>query len=463
MNRKNAWILLAVSAVLLFAFCLRRDAFWLPHWKGDQSHYAVLAMKLDKQGFAGYNLREVNIGNKILSEDPPVELVFFRPGKPGDQGDLLRVLTAVGQGYYDEPLHFRAPLFSWILMESHRFFAGDAPFYVACASNLGEKVRTVKPRVILQAQFWAAAVPVFFNLCVILLTFFLGWKLYDEHTGLWAAFLMASNPVGVTLAYRLLCEDAMVFFLALSVLLYLIFYPKKNFAGLFSAGVAAGLAILSKQTAGLILIAVGGYTIFLRRGLKFFKRIFSPELIIYGVAAILVSAPWFWKVYRTFGTPLHIPGSVSSGMSQDVTGWFQSVSHRPPPFLFFSIGVIFLSPLLGLALGTLRSFSRQISDAEKTGPETLLWLWVLVFFFFITEPWHILELLADQEHRFFYMAYPALAILAASVIERLRLRWNVRAKNPWIPYLAVLFLFGINAWWGIPAAMKSIFQNNLLF
>ncbi len=462
LNKKTfqlwAWLLL----ILLFAFWLRHDAFWLPHWKGDQNHYAVLAMKLDKQGLDGYNLREVSLGNMIISKDPPIELVFCRPSAAGDLGDILRILKMVGQGYYDEPLHFRAPLFSWCLMWSHRLFAGNEPFYGACSSNLGEKVKKIKPDVILKAQFWAAAVPIFFNLGVILMTFLIGWKFFSGRTGLWAAFLMASNPLSIFLAYKLLAEDVLTFFVCLSVFLLLLFYPKKNIAGIFLAGAAAGLAILAKQTAGILLDAAGIYVYFLGRTKKTFRAV-EPLFLLYCAAAFLVSGFWFIKVYSVYGSPLHQPGSVSIGLKEDLTGWFHTVSHRPPPFIFFSLGVIWLSPLLAFALTGLGRFIRQVSGKEKAGPETMLWLWILTFFFFITEPWHVLELIADQEHRFFYMAYPAIAVLAAAVLDSIGARWSGKLKNSRIPVVVITAALLLNACWGIPQALKVIYENNMLF
>ncbi len=456
-----------LALILCFAFFLRRDAFWLPHWKGDQGHYAVLSMKLDLQGLDGYHLREVGLGNKIISTDPKIEFVFFRLLPAGDMGDILRILHVVGQGYYDEPLHYRAPLFSYVLMLSHRLFDGDKKFYALCSSNLAEQVVKIKPKIIMTTQFWAAVVPIFFNLAVILMTFFLGRQFFNDRVGLWASFLMASNPVSLTLAYRLLVEDLLTFLVTLSVFLYLLFFRKKNIFGAFAAGAAAGLAVLAKQTAGLLLPAVWLYTLFSERKSKNIVGIaLNPYFLIYALAAVLVSAFWFLKVYQVFGNPIHQPGSVFEGIQNDRTGWFYAVSHRPPPFLFFSVGVIYLSPIFGFALLRLRKFYRHCGGDpmdESGSAEMMLWLWILAFFVFITEPWHVLVLMGDQEHRFFYGAYPAIAILSALGVDSLRLKWSRSTQHRWLPDTAIASLLWVNALWGIPKAMKVIYQNNLLF
>ncbi len=459
MKHKDLLTFILLALILIFAFGLRRDAFWLPHWKGDQSHYAALAMKLDKQGLDGYSLREVRLGAKIIPQDPKIELIFCRPAVPGDEGDILRVLKIVGQGYYDEPLHYRAPLFSYVLMLSHRLFAGHEEFYANCVSNLGEKVRSIKPEIVLRAQFWAAVVPIFLNLCVIAMTFWFGWRFFGSRIGLWAAFLMATNPVSIMLSYRLLVEDLLTFFILLSAGLYLIFWEKKNYWGIFAAGIAAGLAILSKQTAGLFLAAVWMYTyLTLRRKKSSVANIFDLRFLIFAAAAFLVSGFWFWKVYSILGNPLHTPGSVNAGFSEDMTGWFRTVSQRPPPVLFFSLGVVFLSPLFAFSFLTLPRTWR-----EQEGVRLMLWCWILPYFIFATEAWQILELSAGQEHRFFYMAYPALAILAALGMDLVRQVLRRKVTLAWLPDLAVIVLLFWNAWRGIPQVMKVIYQNNMLF
>ena len=468
MNLKKILPFFLLTLILVFAFWLRLSAFWLPHWKGDQNHYVVLAMKLDKLGFENYNLRGVKLGNFVVSRVPPVELAFCKLVDPQETGDLIQILRMVGQPYYDQPFHHRAPLLPFFLMVSHRVFAGDADLYGVCNSNLGKRVKVLKPAIIFKTQFWAAVVPLFFNLAVIFMTFLLGARFFSARVGLWAAFLMATNPVSVVLAHLLLVEDTVTFFAALSVFLFLIFYPKKNLAGIFLAGACAGLTILAKQTGGLILGAVGIYTFLSRRQKgKWASGFFTVEFLLFASGALLVSGFWFVKVWQHFGSPFHQPASTLSALEDDLTGWIRAVSNRPPPFIFFSLGVLCLSPVFSTVFLTFRSFFRGVKDAARgtRAPDVtvFLWLWVSGFYLFLVEPWNILALVANQEHRFFYMAYPALALLAASGIDRIRAVSTPWVKPLWMADTAVWAMLALNAWWGVPKAMEIIYSNALLF
>lgn len=465
---RRALTVLALAAIFVLAFWLRRDAFWLPHWKGDQNHYVVLAMKLDKMGLDHYNLREVELGNRVISHDPEVGLVYLRPGKPGSEGAILSTLRAVGQSYYDEPLHYRAPLFPWLLMMSHRLLAGGEPFYAVCYTHLAERVKDVKPEAVLKAQFWAAVVPMSFNFGVIFLTFLLGRAAFGRREGLWAALLMALNPVGLTLAYRLLTEDATAFFLTLSALSYLVFLRRGPKAGTAAAGVFAGLSILAKQTAGLFLPVAGVYTVLRRlRREKKWTAFFAPEVFLFAAAAVLVSFFWFFKVWQTYGSPVHQPSSAAAAMGEDRTGWFRALALRPPPLVFFSWGVAELVPFFALSLFTLgdffrqtaSAFSKKVSDGEDS--ETFLWLWVLAFFVFAAEPWNFMTASAGQEHRFFYLAYPPLAVLSSAAAGRLADRLGGPRRRFWA-YAAVTFLILLSAAHGLPRAFDVIRRNDML-
>ena len=465
-NKLVAGFLLAV--ILGIAFWLRVNAFWLPHWKGDQNHYVALAMKLDEQGLKGYNLREVRLGNLIISKDPPIELSFCKLSEPGDKGDLVRILEMVGQSYYDQPFHHRAPLFPYLLMGAHHLFSSQQPLYGVCSSNLGPRVGSIKPPIVFKTQFWAVIVSIFFNLAVVMMTFILGYRFFNERVASWGAFLIATNPVSVYLAHLLLVEDVLTFFILLSIFLYLSYSEKKNYAGIFVSGIAGGLAILAKQTGGLLLPIIGFYTFLARKkNKKWSSEYLCLGFWVYALAVLLVSGAWFWNIWKHFGDPFFQPASTFSAMRTDRTGWFHEISHRPAPALFFSVGVLFLSPMLSFAFLTWRRFYGQMTDAlsrtGRAGVETMLWLWVLGYYFYLVEPWHVLVLTANQEHRFFYMATPAIALLAAVGLEMTRKAWGERTKN-FIPVdLVLMGLLALNAWWGIPKAMKVVLSNQLLF
>lgn len=455
--------------VLLFAFWIRLDAFWLPHWRGDQSQYVALAMKWKRAGLEDYSLRGVNLRTLSPVGEPSLSFSCCVPAPPGDPGDLIRGLRTMGHDHFDEPMHSRAPLFPAFLSLSHDLFLGEGEPYAVCTSNLGADVRSSRPPVIFKVQFWAAVVPVFFNLGVILATFFFGRRFFGTGTGLIAAFLMASNPVSVTLAYRLLVEDTLTFFTVVSFFLYLLGCEKKNRLLVAAAGAAAGLAILGRQTAVLIFPAVGIHAFAASRAEgKGWRSLAPSNFLIFTVFALLVSAAWFFKVWQVFGNPIHQPGSIEALMRTDKTGWFRDLAQKPSPYLYFSWEVIRLSPFFAFALLTLGKAWRPAISSFSSKPlppsrELVLWCWILAHYVFLTEPWHVVTAQAVDEHRFFYPVYPAIALLAASAWQGLRARWAATkaARLGWDA--AAASLLALNAWKAIPPVMKLIYGDSMLY
>ena len=96
---QGAWVAAALAGILGWALWIRFEFLWLPHWRGDQHQYIALAMKLEKAGFPkGYNLREVNSGQVRLLVDPPIDLSVAQYA-PGERGNLLGILSLIGQSY----------------------------------------------------------------------------------------------------------------------------------------------------------------------------------------------------------------------------------------------------------------------------------------------------------------------------------------------------------------------------
>ena len=173
------------------------------------------------------------------------------------------------------------------------------------------------------------------------------------------------------------------------------------------------------------------------------------------------------RVWQIFGNPLHSPGVTLAAVQSDLTGWTGGVSRREPPFIYFSLRVIYFSPVFVLICWTFRNFYRQtqkaLSGMAPAGVETLLWLLILTYYLFLVEPWHLLTLVANQESRFFYAAYPAIAVLSARALDIIRRKCAGKFKHPAMADAVIVLALFLNAWWGIPKAMKAVFSNGLLF
>lgn len=487
----------AVIFVLLAALGLRTQALWTPHWRGDQAQYIILAMKLSHAGLNGYNLRGVSLGHLDVSPSPEVRIEFnaVKPGPAEAPGSYLELMKSIGQSYYDEPLHVRAPLFPVFLALSHKIFVG--------ASAFGERTSTPTftvlsygPHTLSQAaasfaiwrhQLWAALVPLAFNLGLILLTAVLAWSLFGSRwITVLSAAVLAVNPISIWLAHKILTESAAAFFVTASVTAFAVFWPRNRALAGLTCGLLAGVAVLVNQRSGLILPALGGFVALslwhdaepsrgaagrasgcLTWGPFVLRSAFNPFFWLLAAGFLTVTGFWFWKVTQVYGHPLYQPSQkMVDAFGSDSTGWFAAVHSRPHPALLFSFGVMILCPLFGFALPT---WSRSWNGIWGRDPEIkmngleLLWIWVMTFFLYMAGLTNIFQG-GYQEHRYFYPAYPALTILSAVGIDRFYVRLKqIFSRQPAAAQGIVMALVLASAAWGCWQAYAKISADQMLF
>lgn len=460
---------LAVAAVLAFilaaAFWVRRQTFWIPHWQGDQSQYVALAMKLDRQGLAGYHLYNVAIRIITIKGTDRWQVIYPTLTENRDVGDIIRAYEMHGLTYYDMPLFYKAPLFPMTLMYAHRILtSGDHP-YLIVKTNLREEVLKTRPDWFFQAQFWAVIVPLVSNLLVILFTYLLGRRLFGDREGLYAAAIMAFNPIGVVSSNRLLTEDFSGFFAIATVWCFLGALRSSSWLGAFGAGLVAGLAILAKQNSILVLGVLCLYSsaVALRRADRsrpgpFFAAVFNPYVLCLVAGAAFVSLHWFVKVFQVYGTPIYEP-TAQEILKGDETGWHDVLHRRPHAAILYTVGLCYLCPpmLVGY-LSALRSgLGRWIAPVRSSvvWPQVLLWIWFGAFFvFFVTRG-------ESREQRYLLPVHPALAILSASMLAGLRERIAPRS-GAWLSEGLVVVFLVLSAWWSVPMALETIFDEKFL-
>ncbi len=144
---------------------------------------------------------------------------------------------------------------------------------------------------------------VILSLFSILLTFFIALLLFQSNTiGLIAAFLQSINGLIIELSAGRVATDHIdtyfLFFIELSILFLLIHFKKSNLIYLIIAGVACGLAILTKWLPALIIFPL--YLIIHFKSKSFKQQIF--ELCILSITILLIFLPW--QVYALMHFPL---------------------------------------------------------------------------------------------------------------------------------------------------------------
>jgi len=459
---------IALALTVGFALWVRGNTFWLPHWQGDQSQYVTLAMKIAKHGLNDYNLRHVEVRTLSMKGLESYRMIHPRLNIEMEKGDIITGYEKYGLDFYDMPLFYKAPFFPNLLAMSHQWFTrGNHPFLVV-QSNLREKVWTFKPYRFFEAQAWAVWIPLAASVLTIILTFFFGKMLFGIRAGVYSALLMATHPIDILVSNRLWTEGLLTFLMTLSMLVFFKSYHKKDYIGIALAGIACGLAILTKQTGGLLLLSVGLYTILCdeRKLLGYQtwpKIILNPSILAFVAACFLISAHWFWRVYATYGTPIYEP-NVGDLDTFDPGGWHSVVlTSRPAPWLLFLVGIPFICPFFGAVFFTLKKFVRQLkASLTKSGEHRqvlLLWLWIIptVLYFVILRE-------HSKEHRYLLPVYPAFAMLAAHVIDHVRAALRKVIPKWGISDVIVIGLIVVSALRSVPMALDTILdERNLIF
>ena len=453
-NKRIHYTLLLL--ILLMAGWLRINTFWMPHTSGDEFHYLALALKLDSCGLDGYNIRGVDY--EYFSLDRVNKLVELQMSADTGRGMLLKQMYADGRAYYDNPLYNNAPGLSYLLMWSEKTLGRGKGYFVS-ASNHGRDTLRMLPGDVFYAQFYAVFWPFVFGLAFVMLTYLFGRMVFEPETALIAAFLMAVNPVSMLVSQKLWGDEISGVFVLLSALFFFKAYKSRSAVLGLMAGVAAGIAVLFKQTAGFFLI---GITVFYfwdnRRMLTTtagMKQFFLNPFALSMVAAFLaVSGFWFLKVDEVYGEFIHkhLAGT-------EVNDSFAVIKrNRPPGVLVYLLGIPFLSPVFLFGWAAFSKKVRSFAGSDKQWIFPFLACWIFAYFFILV------IFFTGKEHRYILPAYPAIALLSAYVVNRLR-EWGNQYTRSWkwlgADEFTVIFLL-LTAQWSVYQASDVIYNAGVL-
>jgi len=451
---KKALPWVVFTAILLLAIDLRHHTFNLPHYRGDQHHYAGLAFKLATQGINGYNLRGIDV---YVSKQFP-DLITIAPAK--DKGYILKSLEEGGITYYDEPLHHIPFGFPAALLISHSIFAFNSPFHLLAVNErdamkpvVGLKNFRFNPE-IAGKQFYAVIVPLFFSFLMICLVYFMAKILFnDEWIALTAMFLMTISPVDIMTSQKVWADDMTAGLATLGAFLYIVSIRNERPVMSLLGGIFCGFSVITKQNGAIIpfSIVVWHYLSNMDNIFKkgtFLKTIFDKHIILFCFGTVLSSAYWFIKVYSIYGDILYRP-SQDNLTEVAKTDWFKMVQNRPKHL--YLLGIPYQNPLFGLAY---------------IAP---LWLWLkkqeyknlLFAVVWLASAFFLAYRFFTGEHRYMLPAYPAFAILGAYVANRLRELINARTSSPAGTAL-LLVILAVSAFWGVPMALDVLFHDGAL-
>ena len=241
------WAIVLLLAVAVFI--VRSDSFKKEHpLSFDESVYSVLAAQMIKT--------------------------------PGVYNTVSIYQDSIKKGrklpeYFNRPLFKHPPLFPWLISVSYRILG--------------------------MSYFSAFKVSLFFGALLIPLAYLFGRTLFDEKTGIYAALIMAIEPVSWIASQKIWVETTLAFFTVLALCLFAAALKRERHAAYFFAasGAAAGLAALTKYPGLLATFIVAVYA------LSADRRLFRNRAFLLSLAApFIMLLPWFYRNYQVYGAGL---------------------------------------------------------------------------------------------------------------------------------------------------------------
>ena len=248
--------------------------------------------------------------------------------------------------YTDKP-----PLFFWLI--------------AAASKGVGELNET------------AARLPsAVFALFTIMLTFFLGKRLFSEEGGFFAALILATNGEFFWLARRASIDVTLTFFTTSAIFLFFIGFREQKSKQLFyvMAYCAMAVGVLTKLQVGVIVpfLVVTGYFI-LQREARFFKDLSHlPGLVLFTI----ILGGWLYWAYLSGGVD-YLWGLL---YHKTASTFFDTTSHpRPLYYYFVNFPADFLPWSVFLPSALIYGFS---SKSNRRGFIFVFFWFLIIFIFF---------------------------------------------------------------------------------
>jgi 4-amino-4-deoxy-L-arabinose transferase-like glycosyltransferase len=271
------------------------------------------------------------------------------------RGDWI-LMHVNGDTYVDKP-----PLFFWLIALSSFLWRGFTSF---------------------SARFPSA----FLSTLTVLLTFFLGKKLYGSRTGFLSALILATNFEFAYLSTRANIDAPLTFITTASIFLFLQWHQHRKADGsedkdkgslsIYGFYIGMGLATLVKGPVGFILpLLVSLVYLLLLKDWKAMKRM---RLLTGMILFVVIVLSWY------------LPAVLKGGQDflnqtlfhQTIERFAKGTSHiRPPYYYFVNFPVDFLPWFFFLPGAVVYGLSKRREGISKDFLFLLVWF-VAIFFFF---------------------------------------------------------------------------------
>ena len=440
---KRILFVVAVLGLLVFHIFLRFRTFYLPHFIGDQGAYVATAMKLDNEGFKGYNLQWVGIKRTkdfLLT-------AFFYPSQD-KKGALIRMFEQDGVYAYDKPFYVIPPLFSVLIMQSHRLIGGGSKDEYIIALTL-PKDKGLLGR-IATTQMYAALIPFLGDFLTMLLLVAAGCRFYGRAVGVLAGAFFCISPTSIFATHRLMPDTVftLLAFIALTACYYA--QVQRRFFPAVLSGIFLGLSLLLKNAALLLVLPMAVMPFLVtdsaRKGVRGF---FGFRSIVMFMTALVIVLPWYSLVTAHYGRPVVALVQAASGTAE----WFVRLNARP--WYTFLVDIPYQMPfyLAGyFAVGSVLWGWRKAPGLDRM--MTFIFLSFLAGMTLIT----VRDDMLGPENRYMLPAYPFLALLAAERVNRIRRNLISRGTRAALILFSVFIVVTV---WSVCIAMPRAMKYQL--
>ncbi|MDE2904005.1 MAG: DUF2298 domain-containing protein [Chloroflexota bacterium] len=310
-----------------------------------------------------------------------------------------------------------------------------------------------------EAYLVGRALAALFDLGTVLLVYLLGRRVLGPWPGLMAATLMALAVHSVQIAHFFAVDTFATFFATLTLWLLVRYGRSRDARSLGLAGIAAGLAMASKLSTGLLLAFVAGWwaLTWIREGSLrdtwTSRGVRVAHLAVFGAFAALTyrlfqpyafaeAWPWDWRLGPAFTSALAQQQAIQSGRLDWPPGiqWAGTTAWRYPleQIVRWGAGPAFgLAALVGLVLAAV-DWWRQRKHVLAL---VLAWggLNFLVFGAFVL-----------KTMRYVHPVYPVLALVTAWAFSwSWRQRGRLHGLAGWVIAAALATVLGATALWAL--------------
>ena len=447
---------MTVVFLIFIVILLRLPIFFLSHNNNDELIYLSLASKIDSYGFNVFKDTQYNLWYVEKGFDPVNEIVaiFFSENKIGS---LLK-------GFFGEDFRMshHPPTLSFLIFISHTTCAHQMDYLVNVSENIYVMARNFS------FQFYACIVPFVFSALLLIATYILGRLFFSHAVGLMGAFFLGITPAELMAANKIWADDMTAFFVAASVILYLLALDKKRPTFAFVAGLSCGISIITKMS-GVYLIFIVMIFHFLRHvnervNARNLKNFFLDKNVLYFLAgAFIVSAWWldlYFSHYSLKGMKGYFAVNQTWGAVKTFSGFYSRISNRPwfayfvltpAQSPFFALSYIFI--IFFILRNKIKSVSSLISGSCRYVQFFIIWMTVTLV---------LLMMMPGKEMRYLLIACPAIALLSSQCFV-LFYEWLKTKENEVSPLLRetlVVSFVVLSLFFSLKIALPVIFYRS---